>query len=262
MSMIKCPNCKKEVSNQAIECVHCGKKIIEQKYFCEECGTELKDNEELCSNCGCPKKKEEEIKESNKKIKKKKNKKIIITSIIIGLIILAIIVFLVIKTKNDKAKKEITDYKDNLGSITYKMVTGGAAAEKCGNLISKVWYNTIWEKDDYETNQYTKNRYGRFYDDFNDSLSNLFSDSDFKDITNEVETNKKEVNKLYNKLKNPPEQYKDAYDDLKEFYHNYIELTNLCLNPSGSYNTYSSKFNDADTNTLNSYEKMKSYINE
>ena len=79
-------------------------------------------------------------------------------------------------------------------------------------------------------------------------------------IVEEVEENKKSVNKIMKILKNPPEDWKDAYSDMKKFYDEYLYLTNLCTSPSGSLQTYSTNFSNADTNTVNWYEKVKSYL--
>ena len=63
------------------------------------------------------------------------------------------------------------------------------------------------------------------------------------------------------KLKNPPSEWEEAYDDLKDYYDSYLELTNLAISPTGSLTTFSSKFNDADNNMSTSYSKLKNYIN-
>ena len=63
-------------------------------------------------------------------------------------------------------------------------------------------------------------------------------------------------------MKNPPEEWKDAYADLKEYYDDYITLTNLCTNPSGNLTTYSNNFSQADTDTVNGYEKINSYLED
>jgi len=139
------------------------------------------------------------------------------------------------------------------------MLSGAADAEGCGNLIKKVWSNTIWERDDSVTDKYTKKN-GVFNDDFNDSLSSLFSDSSFAVKTDSVEKNQKEVNKIMKELKNSPEEWEDAYNDLKDYYDDYLTLTNLCTNPSGSLQTYSTNFSKADSDALNGYNKMKSYL--
>ena len=62
MALINCPNCGKEVSDQAASCIHCGAEIPTPKpeevdegpARCPECGTEIQGDEEACQNCGCP----------------------------------------------------------------------------------------------------------------------------------------------------------------------------------------------------------------
>ncbi len=274
MAMIKCPKCNEEISDKSTKCVHCGEVFVEEpKYFCEECGTEIKKNSKVCSKCGCPVNKETDSKPQQVEVTKVKlgngiSKKKLITIIVI---IVAIIGVGLIGTniyKQNEVRKETErieaankQYKSDLSTISYKMLSGAAEAESCGNKIKKVWSNSIWEESDPETDKYTKKN-GIFNDDFNDSLSALFSDSDFVKITDGVKQNQKEVNQLFKNMKNPPEDWKDAYDDLKTYYDNYITLTNLCINPSGSLQTFSNNFSQADTDTVNGYEKMKTYIEE
>lgn len=265
MAMIKCPKCDKEISDKAVKCVHCGQELIEKtNFFCNECGTEIKGNEDICSKCGCPidRKKDSEpqkVEVTGVKIGNGIPKKKII--IIGAIIVLLVFGFVAIKNNSDKKKAEelSSQYKSNLSTITFKMLSGAAEAETCGNKIKKVWSNTIWEDDDPETDKYTKTN-GIFNDDFNDSLTALFTDSDFKKITDSVEENQDEVNKLMREMKNPPEEWSDAYLDLKDYYDDYLTLTNLCTNPSGSLQTYSTNFNNADTDALNGYNKVKSYL--
>lgn len=268
MAMIKCPKCNEEISDKSTKCVHCGEVLVEeQKLFCEECGTELKKNAKVCPKCGCPVSKEEKNVPQQVEVTKVKlgggiTKKTIIIGIVSILVIVGIIFGVVtINKKNEERKaRELSEqYEENLSTITYKMLSGAAQAEDCGNKIKKVWSNTIWEDDDPETDKYTKKN-GVFNDDFNDSLSTLFADPDFIKITDGVEQNQTEVNKLMKDMKNPPEEWEDAYKDLKDYYDDYLTLTNLCTNPSGSLQTYSSNFSNADTDTVNGYNKMKSYL--
>lgn len=94
------------------------------------------------------------------------------------------------------------------------MLNGAADAESCGNKIKKVWSNTIWEDDDPETDKYTKTN-GVFNEDFNTSLTALFTDPDFMKTIDDIEKNQSEVNKIMKDMKNPPEEWEDAYNDLK-----------------------------------------------
>lgn len=268
MAMIKCPKCNEEISDKAEKCVHCGSVLIEeQKIICEECGAEIKKNEKLCNKCGCPINKEsnsqpQKVEVTGVKIGSGIPKKKIMTGIVIIIVaVLLIFIYTLIKNNSEKQKAEALSrqYKTNLYTITLKMLTGSAEAESCGNKIRKVWSNTIWEDDDPETDKYTKTN-GKFNDDFNDSLRTLFADSDFIKITDGVEENQKEVNKLMKEMKNPPEEWKDAYSDLKDYYDDYLTLTNLCTNPSGSLQTYTTNFNNADTDALNGYNKVQSYL--
>lgn len=269
MAMIKCPKCNKDISDKSEKCVHCGNVLIEKsKIFCEECGNELKQKEKFCKKCGCPINEKKEIPEPQKvEVTKvsignsfsKKKIIIILTSIliVIGITIGGIIIY---KNIQEKKAKELSEkYKQNLSTITYKMLDGAAKAETCGNKIKKVWYNSIWKENDSETDKYTK-KDGVFNSDFNVSLSALFADSDFITTKNKVKGNQLEVNGLMKKMKNPPEEWKDAYDDLKDYYDDYLTLTNLCIDPSGSLQTYSTKFSNADSDTVNGYNKMKTHI--
>lgn len=77
-----------------------------------------------------------------------------------------------------------------------------------------------------------------------------------------IGTTKETVNSLMKELKNPPEEYKYAYDSISKLYDAYISLTNLATDPSGSLKTYSQNFNDADSETLNCFNALKIYLEE
>ena len=142
---------------------------------------------------------------------------------------------------------------------SYTMLDGAAKAVNAGNLIKSVWYNAIYEERDAETDKYTMKN-GEFVDDFNDALSNLFSDENFVNSISEIELNQSEVTDLMKKLKNPPKKYEEAYAVLKTYYDNYIKMTKSVISPTGSLQTFSEDFNTYDTDTVNSFEKMKLYL--
>lgn len=266
MAMIKCPKCGENISDKSTKCVHCNKVLGEEpKKTCEECGNELKKKDKVCSKCGCPVSTENEpqkVELTKVKLGKPLSKKkiIIIISIILLIIGVAIGVTVVSKkSAEDKAEKIKAEYEDNLHTITLKMLNGAVLAEDCGNLIKQVWSNTIWKKSSSETDKFTKPN-GYFNSDFNESLTNLFKDSSFSSDIQKIEDNQEEVNKLMKEMKNPPEEWEDAYSVLKEFYDSYLTLTNLAISPSGSLQTFSSNFNDADTKTSTDYNKLKPYL--
>ena len=99
-----------------------------------------------------------------------------------------------------------------------------------------------------------------FLNDFNDSLSMLFSDSSFKEKISSIKSNKDSVNDLMKELKNPPDEYKEAYDELKDLYDSYLNIVNIATDPSGSLQTYTSNFNSADSDVAQKIQSIQIYI--
>lgn len=275
MAMTTCPNCGEQISDKAKKCVHCGTVLVpEEKKYCSDCGAELEEGMDICPKCGCPieniietEKTPQQVEVTGVKITKKSKKIIVIATI--AVLAAAIITAIGVQThkKNVAAKavaeaqKQSEEYGTNLNMAAYSMLSGASDAETCGNLIKQVWYNAIYKESDSTTNKYTKPD-GYFVSDFNDTLQNLFSDSSFSGQIADINSNKDTVNSLMKKLKNPPEEYKDAYESLSKLYDAYISLTNLVTDPTGSLQTYSQNFNDADNETLNCYNALKMYLEE
>lgn len=61
MAIIKCPECGREISENAPFCPSCGIKIAQNIKRCPECGTISLLNRDLCPHCGYPFKQESEI---------------------------------------------------------------------------------------------------------------------------------------------------------------------------------------------------------
>ena len=51
MSLIKCKECGKEISDAASVCPHCGAPVVKDVY-CQKCGTKVPENVQYCPNCG------------------------------------------------------------------------------------------------------------------------------------------------------------------------------------------------------------------
>ena len=106
MALIKCPECKKQISDKAKQCIHCGCPIENKiKYYCEECGTEILETDKVCSNCGCP-----NSNTSSNKVEKQTKNKFLIKSFSFSITIATIttfiyfgaLVFIYIYLKNNK----------------------------------------------------------------------------------------------------------------------------------------------------------------
>ena len=280
MALIKCKCCDKDVSDRAKTCPHCGTILIEDLEIteneekvvkvCNECLTKLSDDAKVCPNCGCPVPQSESVNTDTQKVevtavnlqmKQSTKKTVIAATISIIAIILAIIIISSI-VKGNNAKEYASDYAANLRLVSTTMLMGAADAESAGNTIKSVWYNSIYEVSDSKTDKYTKknNGYGSFYSDFNDALVNLFSDSSFSSKITKIQDNQDKVENLMRQLKNPPEEYAEAYEAVKECYEAYLDLTNLAISPNGSLQTFSNSFNDADSEMLKRYNALKIYI--
>lgn len=275
MAMTTCPNCGEQISDKAKKCVHCGAVLIpEEKKYCPDCGAELENGMDICPKCGCPIEKVVETETAPQQVEvtgvkiTKKSKKIIAIATI-AVIAVAMITAIGVQTHKKnvaekaaaEAQKQSEEYGTNLNMAAYSMLSGASDAETCGNLIKKVWYNAIYKESDSKTDKYTKPD-GYYVSDFNDALQNLFSDSSFSGQIADINSNKDTVNSLMKQLKNPPEEYKDVYEALSKFYDAYISLTNLATDPTGSLQTFSQNFNDADNETLNCYNALKMYLEE
>ena len=271
MAIMECPNCGEQVSDKAKKCVHCGAVLIpEEKRYCQECGAELEADADVCPKCGCPvdnaKENEtvpQQVEVTGVKIAKKSKKIIAIAAVVV--LIVALIAVAVVqgqkKKEAEEAAKRMEEYSTNLELVTYSMLSGAGDAETCGNLIKKVWYNAIYEERDDSTDKYTRPS-GYFVSDFNDALQNLYSDSSFSLQISGIEDNQDTVNSLMKKLKNPPDEYEDAYEAVTELYDAYLTLTNLATDPSGSLQTFSSNFNDADSEALKCFNAVKMYLED
>lgn len=273
MALIQCKYCEKNVSDKAKNCPHCGGLLIEENLeveqapeavLCEECGTEIPEGATTCPNCGCPVP-EKIVEDTTQKVEvtavnlqmKKSTKKYIV----LGVIAVAVIALIASVVSSNNKKNAAEEYINNIETVSYTMLSGAADAEDAGNLIKSVWYNSIYEERDSETDKYTRPN-GYFYDDFNDALGELFSDDSFTSVLSDIRDNQELVSSLMKDLKNPPEEHQEAYEAIKEYYDAYLELTNLAIDPTGSLQSFSEAFNKADSEVVNCWNAMDLYIED
>lgn len=275
MALIQCKNCGKDVSDRAKVCPHCGTQLIEdevtqpQLIICEECGAEIPQGADSCPNCGCPVPVDgEENTEAPQKVEltsvkipklDQRKKKIVVGSIIGVIVLIAAISLIISQMRQATAAQLSADYSENISTVSAAILSSAIQTEEAGNLIHDVWYNCIFEENDPETNEYTRPN-GYYLDDFNDALANLFSDETFSQQLSSIKNDQETVTDLMRKMSDPPEEFEDAYEALRELFDAYTEFTNLVINPSGNLQTFTSNFNDADSALLNCYNAMSLYI--
>lgn len=225
--------------------------------FCEKCGQELNEHANFCMECGTPNPafntettKNIPIQAASaptnsptQKAAKKPNKLLIITVILIPAIVVFLIFSIILASvigvnlKNAMYESKMSD--------AYELITSAAdLAESYSSLESKVWYNCIYEKESQETDEYTQNDYGNFYEDFNDALNNFYIGE--IENYNLIKTTTEEINALMLELKDCPSKFEDDYKILKELYVAYADLADLAIGDSTySYNTFSAALEKA-----------------
>lgn len=233
---------------------------------CPECGKEISDKAKACPNCGYQPEQSSEIMEDSKltnsgdecKPDNPRKKKQILIVLVAAVVVIAVILFAALKSKESKARKA---YIDNLNQARDAMLESGAEAESICNLTKSVWYNTIYEESDPETDKYTKTG-NKFNDDFNDSLYNLFSDSDYILSVATIEAQRESIAQIMTELQNPPDEFTSCYETIDKLYDEYLGLSDLAISPKGSLQTYSESFSDYDSNFMTYYNKLGALIQE
>jgi ABC-type multidrug transport system fused ATPase/permease subunit len=180
MSLIKCPECKKKISDTVS--------------FCPNCGATITDH----------------IKEQQKG-KGKSSKKIIIISLIIFLILVVIGLATFFIGKQIKSNKEEKLMKEQVKKQEEQFYNYCDTYSKALRDIHeywldytsqkrKVWYNCIWNIESDETDDFTKDSKGAFYSDFNDALSEFSSSSYVESLLDECVEDVGKEKDLYAKL--------------------------------------------------------------
>lgn len=239
MALIKCPECKKEISDKVKTCPHCGFPLIEETIK-DITAVSLKTKNSL------------------------KTKRILVSLFIIVLMGISVFLFLSFQ-KVQKLKIEKNEYIDNLEALSYSTLIAASEAESLCNLTGQVWQNTIYEKSDPLTDKYTKYKIDSFYyfnSDFNDSLALLFKDSTTQDIIAYIKLNQSDTADLMKKLTSPPEGFEKIYDTACEMYSDYLGLTDLVIDPSGSLKTFLQNKSNKIDEYIEKYKKLKAMIPE
>ncbi len=163
------------------------------------------------------------------------------------------------QTEKDK-QKQLAQYEADMKEVVNLMLNGAVVTENCANLMQSVWHNCIFQLNDSETDKYTLNSSGKFYEDFNDALDNLYKDESFVADYQTISDNQAKVTKKIRDLKNPPEEWKTAYSDLVSYYDSYYDFTKLVLHTNCSLNEFKEMLKEYDNEFAKRYQKMKLYL--
>lgn len=166
---------------------------------------------------------------------------------LIIIIVAAVLVFAIIAGVLIVKSTSTNKYEALLEDAYAAMTVGAELAEDYATLESKVWRNCIYEDSSTETDKYTKNSYGWFYDDFNDALSEFYAGerATYESVQSNVET----VNKYMSELKDCPKSLQEEYEAIKALYVAYSDMTDLVVGGSSySLNSFTEALNTAKSN--------------
>lgn len=182
MSLIKCNECGKEISDKAKKCPNCGYSIKkESKSYCKECGNKLAKNEEKCNKCGCPIKKKITIKQI----------------MIISLIVIVCVVFVIIGNKLLNNNKLVCSFQttNNVGILDYKITY---TFSKDGSIKNLKGYQYT-KPTDSEVAEYlwkiTNNQQEQY--NYYDGMSYKATYSEDKEITLDYSVDAKKAPKMF-----------------------------------------------------------------
>lgn len=282
MALVNCPKCGGKISDKAKTCVHCGagvedptpqppqdaaeeaaEKLPEEpepKKTCTECGTELEPDASVCTSCGCPVEPEASAAQPTKKEEAKKDsffKKHKVPVIIVGVLALVVLIIIcVLVGMSNAAAAKHQAYVDNLNKVYSEMLSGASESEKMGGEVHDIWYSAIWKDD--ETWDSNIEKYHS--DDFNAALKKYFNDTETLKKEVSIASHTSAIDEAMKEMQDPPEDLKNACDAMNDAYKEYKALSDLATNPTGNLATFTSQFNQADTNVASELSAFKNKI--
>ena len=238
---------------------------------CPECGKEISDNAESCPHCGYPinKKedsKQEEVQKSTEQKEKKPLKKRYLVIFIIIVLIAGIIVWGCIKTSKEKKLieqqnaevqeiKEYNQYVECLNSVYSNALSGASTAEDVCVLVLNVWQDAIYDDSSDETSKYVSGA-----SDFNEALERVYADEEIKDKLSSISDYQEYLDNDMNNLQSAPSELEKAYDAAVEVSTTFKSLAKMAESPSGSYNSFSSDEKDNVNAFISAYNTLESVI--
>lgn len=246
MALIPCPKCKKMVSSKASSCIHCNLKFNNLKK-CDKCGYFLTENDTKCPNCGYQQ--TNKVKTSSSKKRKKFYARLIVAPF------LAVVLYLAIYFGvNGIINYRKTTYDLNYREAVNILANGAKVSEQTGNMVYKVWRNSIMNESNPITDRFTRNYSGKYYDNPYFALSILYDDKDFNERLQYILDCKRKSYGLMSRLSKPPKEYKEKYDALLEYYEACNEFMDLAIEPQGAFLGYGNAISDCDEKVS---EKLK-----
>ena len=255
MALTTCRFCGGQVSDRAVQCPKCGAILLENRMkVCADCGRKLSAGVTVCPECGRP--------------AEEKKRGWLVPVLIVGIVALLVGLFAAAGTAcyrqaaaaaaERQAKEAAEDYAKELFNFRRQLGDVAADAERVCALTLGVWGNAIYERDDPDTDPFTKVN-GIFVEDFNDALGNLYADAAFRGTVDGIYEKRDAATKQMKKLMSPPAGCEDAYTAAKAAYDACMTLSGMALKSRGSYNSFSEEYKAADDACVRTLRELELY---
>lgn len=245
-----------------IVCNECGREVSENANACPNCGNPISDDTTKNLNDGVASENENTLFDSKtdslKSPDHNRKKRMLLMGAAAIVLLVAIVIIATLAIRSNNKRNSIKALQE----IQTTSISGGAAAEAVCNTIKKVWYNTIYEEVDTVTDIYTRQVNGSFHDDFNTALGIYFVSETYTSDTDLVEANKDSIKKSLKIIDKYTVGLTKHYDAAQDLYDAYRDLATLALSPTGSLQTYSASFSEADSNLLKAYEDFSDLMED
>lgn len=129
------------------------------------------------------------------------------------------------------------NYKSELKEAYKNSVQLSAASIALSEQVAKVWRDAIF---DHEYSFGSKNEY---ISDFNEAIVKLSNEPEVQFITNQIDSMVGVVKKQVANLSDPPNKYKEVYEEVVSISSMALEASQMATSPSGSLQTYSQNIN-------------------
>lgn len=179
------------------------------------------------------------------------------------LFVLALCIFLFgcsagVPAASTEASTEEIDYDELFNDVVELLkVRADVSVVMCG-VTNKIWYDAIHEKKYSVYSEYVAPN-GSVVS-FSEAIENFHKSEEYQEAITELNGGEKELKDFMKQLKDAPEEYQDAYEHLLDAYTTGSVLMESGVNPSGTYNDYSTTYNRQKEEFDKAMQKVDIYL--
>lgn len=168
--------------------------------------------------------------------------------------------------------KKTAEYRTELQSVTDKMYENASVAEGILNQYANVWSYSIKSRsaipvadmsaqtglEQEVVREYFKiNNAGNISSDFSTNIHALNNYYDASGELSKIKTASDEIKSKITELNDPPEGYKEVYNEVLDLYNLSEEYVGMALNPDGSLQSFNDSRNQLTNDIVSKYKRIE-----